>query len=205
MIDLAPSSPADEPTLQLSGEVRRLPARTFLRLLEAVTLILALRGLLALFLRYALHFRRHAELRAERGLLQLHVSTSVLGKTVARAEHVFVIQQLGELALEEHGEPPAFYAGLVALGLGTALGGWTLQLGLGVGAPSMLIAAALCLGLGVAADFLVGSGRRATAWSGSPQLLVRGQHAGFVLSQLSIEQARRFFDSVQAQLAHTSA
>jgi len=204
VIELASDRPPGEPTLRLTGEVRRLPARTVLRLLEAVTLVLALRGLGALFLRYGLNVRRHAELRAESGLLQLQVKTSVLGRTVAHAEHVFVMQQLGELALEEQGEPPAFYAGLAALGLGTALGAWTLGTGLGVGAPSLLIAAALCLCVGVAADFWVGSGRRPSSWSGSPQLLVRGQHAGFVLSQVSLEQARQFFESVQAQLTQAS-
>lgn len=185
--------------------MRPLPGRTVLRLVEAVTLVLAFRGLCSVVLRYVFGYRRHAELTAQAGVLQLQVHTSLLGRSIRRAEHVFLIDQLGEFALQEQGEPPAFYAGLTTLGLGTALGGWTLSAGLTVGAPSLLIAAALLFSVGVAADFFVGSGRRRSVWSGPPQLLVRGGQAGFLLSQLPLDQARLFFESVQSQLRQSSA
>lgn len=204
MTELSPDLPGPDQAPRLRGEVRKLPARTALRLLEAVTLVLAVRGLFALVLRYVLSYRRHAELTAEQGVLQLQINTRLLGRSIRRAKHVFIIEQLGEFALQEQGEPPAFYAGLTALGLGTALGGWTLSTGLTVGAPSLLIGAALLFSAGVAADFLVGSGQRRAAWSGSPQLLVRGEQTGFVLSHLPLEQARSFFVSVQAELRQAS-
>lgn len=184
----------------VSGDVKRLPAGRGWRTLQALTLVLPVRGLLDLGARSLLAYRHQAKLTLLPAQLRLEATKQMFGRVIQRAESLYPLEEIREISLETQGEPPGFHVGLMALGAGTLLGGWLFADGVRAGAGSLLAAASILLILGVITDFFVGSGRKLGAWRGPSRLLVRAKTGGFVLAALPDQAASALFDAVGEQL-----
>ncbi|MCL2778570.1 MAG: hypothetical protein FWD73_11245 [Polyangiaceae bacterium] len=127
------------------------------------TTLLALSGLLfvihgvRLFGRLALGFERPGELVVSARGIRLRATTRMLGRTLRCREHVIVRAGLVRVTREVRYPRAAFYAGLLALALGSWLGVHTLIDGLRAASPSLLVVGLAVVTIGIAADFLLSS------------------------------------------------
>jgi hypothetical protein len=143
--------------VHISGEVMPAPRGAI------TTTLLALSGLLfvlhgvRLFGRFALGFERSGELVVSARGIRFRATTRMLGRTLRCREHVIVRTGLVRITREVRYPRAAFYAGLLALALGSWLGVRTLVDGVRAASPSLLIAGLAVVTIGIAADFLLGS------------------------------------------------
>ena len=143
--------------VRLEGEVMPAPRGLI------VTTLLALSGLLfvihgvRLFARLALAFERPGELVVSSHGIRFRSTTRMLGRTLRDREHVMVRAGLVRVTREVRYPRAAFYAGLLALALGSWLGVRTLVDGVRAASPSLLVIGLAIVTIGIAADFLLGS------------------------------------------------
>ncbi len=182
---------------RLEGELRRLPAPLGWRLFEAATFVLFFRAALAGGARYLLRYHRSAELELHQQELRLLSTRCLLGVQLGKQVRSFALDRLDEVALETQGEDLRFAGGLGALFLGTFLGVWLLTDAATTSSGSLFIVALLLLTVGIATDYLVGSGRTFRSPAGVAQLTVVSGRRGFVLSAVRVEQARLFLKVAQ--------
>lgn len=191
-------------SLQLQGEVRRLPPRPLRRLVEAVSLWLFVKTLGAWLLRFLLQHRRTFELSAEQGAIRLEIQQRAWGKALSSQTTTLPLEHLSELTLAEAGEDPRFAAGIAGLAVGTFFGVHFLAQGLLTAAPArwLLGGGAVLLLLGVAWDFFLGSGRTSREPRGRAELLIRVQKGrGWVLSAPDRAGARAVFEALSRALS----
>jgi len=188
-----------------SGDLRRLPAPLGWRVVQAVTLLLLLRGLTTLLLRYLVRYRHQATLQLGSGILELSSTQEAWGRTLRTSHRVLPLGQLVEVALEEHGEDLRFPAGLVGLFLGTTLGFGLLVQSAQVASPALFVWGSSLMACGVLADFFVGSARVPPHFSGRAQLLVQPGSRGFTLAGVDLEAAQRLMAEMKRQLTHSSS
>lgn len=144
------SGAADE---HIVGEMAAVP-RTPL-----ATTALALSGLLFLIhgvrlvAKLALAYRRPAEVTLSGQSVKIHFRTIILGRTLRERTVIFGREGLVRAAREVRYPNAAFYAGLLALALGSYVGISTFVEGARAASPSLLMIGFLITAAGIALDF----------------------------------------------------
>lgn len=127
------------------------------------TTLLACTGLLfvahaaRLFARAALAYRRPAEVSLSDAGVKVKTRTVMLGRTLREREHVIVKSGLVRVVREVRFPRMAFYAGLLALALGSYVGVRTFVDGVRAASPSLLLVGLVVVAIGVGLDFVLGS------------------------------------------------
>ncbi len=193
----------------IRGDLRRLPAPFFQRLLEVLFLVMFVRTTLEVGARLLLRYRVSGTLELHANELRLDVSHQLLGRTVSRASRSLVLSEVSEIALEEKGEDPRFSIGLGALFVGTALGAGLLTHAAATTSGSLLLLAAAVMAIGLAFDYFAGSGRVPTHLEPAAQIIVQPRTRGFRISGIAPGDGRAFLDATRLHLssnvAHESA
>lgn len=152
-----PASSASTSVIRLDGELVAAPRGL------VTTAILGCTGILfalhaARFLgRVALAYRRPAEVSFSEAGVRVKARTELLGRTLREREHVIVRAGLARVVREVRFPRAAFYAGLLALAIGSWIGVRAFVDGVRAASPSLLLVGLVVVVLGVAADFVLGS------------------------------------------------
>ncbi len=153
----APKPTAKPPDERISGEMLPTPRG------PVATAVLALTGLLfvlhaaRLVGRFALAYKRPAEVTLSGESVRIRARTEMLGRTLRERETVISRAALARATREVRYPRMAFYAGLLALALGSYVGVATLVDGVRAASPSLLLTGLVVIALGIALDFLLGS------------------------------------------------
>ncbi|MEO7328267.1 MAG: hypothetical protein ABI193_06800, partial [Minicystis sp.] len=149
----APSAPAGSGTL--SGELVSPPRGPVALVLLGTTGLLAVFHLARLVARFALRYRRPAELVITAGGLTLRTKTELLGRVVREQETQVPISALLEATREIRYPRLGLYAGLVSLALGSYFGVSLFVDGARAGSPELLGIGLLLVAVGVVLDYLL--------------------------------------------------
>lgn len=141
----------------LEGEAANAPRGPVLTAIYAVTGILFAIHVVRFVARVVLAYRRPAELSLSRDGLRLRSRTQVLGRTLRQQDQVILRAGLSRISREVRYPSAAFYAGLLALAVGSLIGVRALVDGVRAASPSLLILGLVIVALGIAADFVLGS------------------------------------------------
>src|SRR5215472_11677119 len=141
----------------LEGELTAPPRSVYATVLLAVTGVLLGIHLVRLFARFALAYRRPAELRVLDTGVRIHARTLLLGRTLRDADLFLTRRGLARVEREVRYPRIGLYVGLVALAAGSYFGVSTLVDGVRSASPSLLLSGLLLAGAGVALDFVFGS------------------------------------------------
>lgn len=154
---LATAERAAREETRLEGELLPAPRG------PVATLLLALSGLLLvlhaarLAAKIALAYKRPAEVIFSEAGVRVKTRTQVLGRTLREREHVLLEAGLARVVREVRFPRAGFYAGLLALALGSYVGVRAFADGVRSASPSLLAVGLLIVALGVGADFLLGA------------------------------------------------
>jgi hypothetical protein len=154
---LAGRAPAAAEAERITGEITASPRSTVVTVLLAFTGILFIMHAVRIVARLALAYRRPAEVTLSGDNVRIRFRTELLGRTLRDRD--VVIQRAGLVRATREVRYPraAFYAGLLALALGTYFGiGWLVE-GARAASPSMLLTGLLVVVIGIALDFALGS------------------------------------------------
>jgi len=143
--------------VRLEGELLPAPrgpvATTFLAFTGILFAIHAVR----IVARLALAYRRPAEVSLSDSGVRVKTRTEMLGRTLREREHVILKAGLVRVVREVRFPRAAFYAGLLALALGSYIGVRAFVDGVRAASPSLLVVGLLIVALGVGADFVLGT------------------------------------------------
>jgi hypothetical protein len=154
---LATAEDAGPAEVRLEGEMIAAPRG------PVVTTLLALSGLLfvihgaRLVARFALAYKRPTEVTLGGAGVRIKTRTEMLGRVLREREHVIVRSGLVRVTREVRFPRAAFYAGLLALALGSYIGVRAFVDGVRAASPSLLVVGLVIIALGIAADFVLGS------------------------------------------------
>jgi hypothetical protein len=151
----APTSSGGEERIQ--GELAAPPRSPWLTAVLGVTGILFVMHAARLLARLALAYKRPAEVVLSDGTVRIRSRTEMLGRTLRDRD--VLIQKAGLLRASREVRYPriAFYAGLLALAVGSYLGVGSLVDGARAASPSMLVGGLVVVALGIAIDFVLAS------------------------------------------------
>jgi hypothetical protein len=181
------------------GAVRRMPPPWIMRLMQALTLWLLVRSLGLMLARWVLGLRWNGTLELRGDDLVLDREITIWGRSFKKSTSILPRAGLAELTLEIPGESTSFVVGLSSLCVGTFFGVRLISEGFFSGATSLLGVGAGLVFLGIAFDFLQGSGRREPSWKGPAQLVIRATaERGWVLSQVEPQAAQVLLARVQS-------
>jgi hypothetical protein len=152
MLDIGPDS-------VVTGELTSAPRHPVTLVLLGLTGVLAAVHLARLFGRYALGYRRPAELRINARGVVIASKTEMLGRTLTTREARVPLEALATATREIKFPRAAMYAGLIALALGSYLGVSLFVDGARAGSPELLGVGLLLVLIGVALDFALESAR----------------------------------------------
>jgi len=107
--------------------------------------------------RLALAYRRPAEVSFSDAGVRILTRTEMLGRVLFEREHVIARASLVRVVREVRYPRVAFYAGLLALALGSYVGVRILADGVRAASPSLLLFGLVIVALGIGADFLLGT------------------------------------------------
>jgi hypothetical protein len=150
----AATAPPEE---TLDGELGMAPRGPVATTALAVTGLLFAIHVVRLVARLALAYRRPAELTVSSSGIHIHARTLLLGRTVRERDHVILRSGLTRATREVRFPHLAFYAGLLALALGSYLGVATLIDGARAASPSLLLTGLLIVAAGVLLEMVLGS------------------------------------------------
>lgn len=142
---------------RIVGEMTASPRSPIATVALALTGILFVMHAVRIVARLALAYRRPAEVTLSDDAVRIRFRTELLGRTLRDRD--VVIQRTGLVRATREVRYPraAFYAGLMALALGTYFGvGWLVE-GARAASPSMLLMGLLVVVIGIALDFALGS------------------------------------------------
>lgn len=139
--------------VRLEGEMLPTPRGPVATTLLAITGILFVVNGLRLAARLALAYKRPTEVFLSDAGVRIKTRTEMLGRTLREREHVIVRAGLVRVMREVRYPRAAFYAGLLALALGSCVGVRTLSDGVRAASPSLLLVGLVIILLGIAADF----------------------------------------------------
>lgn len=143
--------------LRFEGEAISAPrgpvATTFLALTGLLFVIHGVR----LVARLALAYRRPAEVTMTDSGIRVKSRTEMLGKTIREHEDVIVRAGLVRVTREVRYPRAAFYAGLLALALGSYVGVRAFADGVRSASPSLLLVGLVIVAIGIGLDFVLGS------------------------------------------------
>jgi hypothetical protein len=143
--------------VRLEGEAMAAPRGPVLTAILALTGILFVMHALRMIAQLALAYRRPAEVSLTEAGIRMHTRTELLGRTLREREHVIVRAGLVRIVREVRYPRAAFYAGLLALALGSYIGVRAFVDGVRAASPSLLLTGLVVIVLGIAADFVLGS------------------------------------------------
>ena len=143
--------------IRLEGEAMAAPRGPVLTTILALTGILFAMHALRLVAQLALAYRRPAEVSLSDAGIRMRTRTELLGRTLREREHVIVRSGLVRVVREVRYPRAAFYAGLLALALGSYVGVRAFVDGVRAASPSLLLTGLVVVALGIAADFVLGS------------------------------------------------
>lgn len=142
---------------RFSGEVVAPPRSAWLTVVLAFTGILFLSWAVRLLGRLALAYKRPAEVTFEDASIRIRARTVMLGRVLGEREIVIARGGLARASREVRYPRLAFYAGLLALAVGSYVGVAALVDGTRAASPSLLLAGLLIVAAGIALDVLLGS------------------------------------------------
>ncbi len=145
---------ADE---RISGEMLPTPRGPVVTAVLAVTGILFVLHASRLVGRFALAYKRPAEVTLSGESVRIRARTEMLGRTLRDHETVIARTALARATREVRYPRMAFYAGLLALAIGSYVGVATLVDGVRSASPSLLLTGLVVISLGIALDFFLGS------------------------------------------------
>jgi hypothetical protein len=145
---------ADE---RISGEMVPAPRGPLATAALAFTGILFALHAARLLARLALAYKRPTEITLSESGVRIRARTELLGRTLRDREIVIVKSGLVRATREVRYPRAAFYAGLLALAVGSYVGVGTFVDGVRSASPSLLMTGLLVVALGIGADFVLGS------------------------------------------------
>lgn len=154
---LATGARAAAEEIRLEGELRAAPRGFVATALLASTGILFALHAVRFVARVALAYRRPAEVSLSEAGVRVKTRTEMLGRTLRAREHVIVRAGLMRVVREVRFPRAAFYAGLLALALGSYVGVRAFVDGVRAASPSLLVVGLVIVALGLGADFVLGS------------------------------------------------
>lgn len=143
--------------VHLEGEIVGVPRGPVTTALLAMTGILFVTNAARLVARLALAYRRPAEISLSSSGIRLKSRTEMLGRVLREREHVIVRSGLVRVVREVKYPRAAFYAGLLALALGSYIGVRAFADGVRSASPSLLLTGLVIVVVGIALDFALGS------------------------------------------------
>jgi len=149
------SAPARE--VRLEGEAIGAPRGPVATTLLAVTGILFIMHALRILARVVLAYRRPAEVSLSDAGIRMKTRTELLGRILREREDVIVASGLVRVVREVRYPRASFYAGLLALALGSYVGMRAFGDGVRAASPSLLLTGIVVVILGIAADFVLGT------------------------------------------------
>ena len=186
----------DESLDRLAGETSSpFPRARIATFLLAVSGILLITHVTRLVARYALAYRRPADIIVSADAIRYRTRTEMLGRTLAERETVLARGAISRATREVRFANTPFYAGLIALCLGSYLGICAFVDGVRAASPSLLVWGLLFVAGGALLDYLLGTVLQSTrgrcrvlfvAQDGSKICLgnVNANHADRLLSEL---------------------
>ena len=143
--------------VRLEGELHSPPRSMLATILLAFTgLLFVMRGA-ALLARFALAYRRPAEVSLSEAGVRVKTRTEILGRVLREREHVILRSGLVRVVREVRFPHAAFYAGLFALAVGSYVGVRAFADGVRAASPSLLVVGLLIVAAGIGADFVLGT------------------------------------------------
>lgn len=155
LLGAATSAPLRE--VRLEGEAVSAPRGPVMTTFLALTGILFVMHAVRLLARYALAYKSYAEVALSDNGVRMNIRTEMLGRTLREREHVIVRSGLVRIEREVRYPRVSFYAGLLALALGSYVGIRAFADGVRSASPSLLLTGVVVIALGIAADFVLGS------------------------------------------------
>ena len=152
---LAARTPPPEETLE--GELGMTPRGPVVTTLMAVTGVLFAIHAVRLVARIALAYKSPTELTISESGVHVHTRTELLGRMVRERDHVILRSALQRATRDVRFPHLAFYAGLLALAVGSYLGVATLIDGARAASPSLLLTGLLIVAAGVLLEMVLGS------------------------------------------------
>jgi hypothetical protein len=143
--------------VRLEGELVPAPRGPVMTTLLALTGILFVVHAVRLAARLALAYRRPAEVSLGPSGVRVKTRTEMLGRVLREREHVIVRAGLVRVVREVRYPRAAFYAGLLALAVGSYVGVRAFVDGVRAASFSLLLVGLVIVALGVAADFVLGT------------------------------------------------
>jgi hypothetical protein len=154
---LASADGAGPAEVRLEGEAVAPPRGPVATALLGMTGLLFVAHLARLVARFALSYKRPTEVTLGEEGVRVKTRTEMLGKVLREREHVIVRSGLARVVREVRYPRAAFYAGLLALAVGSYVGVRALVDGVRSASPSLLLVGLLIVAAGIAADFVLGS------------------------------------------------
>ncbi len=154
---LASVAAAPQRELRLEGELIAAPRGLIVTAFLALTGLLFVIHALRLIARFALAYRRPAEVSLSEAGIRMKSRTELLGRTLREREHVIVRSGLVRVIREVRYPRAAFYTGLLALALGSYVGVRAFVDGVRAASPSLLLTGLVVVALGIGVDFVLGS------------------------------------------------
>ncbi len=145
------------PEETLDGELGATPRGPIATTLLALTGILFAVHAVRLIARIGLAYKRPTELTISESGVHIHARTELLGRIVRERDHVILRSALQRATRDVRFPHLSFYAGLLALAVGSYLGVATLIDGARAASPSLLLTGLLVVAAGVLLEMLLGS------------------------------------------------
>jgi hypothetical protein len=144
-------------TESIVGEIAPAPRGPVATAALALTGILFVMHAVRLVARLALAYKRPAEVVLSSASVRIRARTEMLGRTLRDREIVIARGQLVRATREVRYPRLAFYAGLLALAIGSWIGVSTFVDGVRSASPSLLATGLVIIALGIALDFALSS------------------------------------------------
>jgi len=190
----------EDASFELRGEIEPAPRHPVVTVLLAVTGVLFVVAVVRLMARFALTYRRPAEVTLTSGSVHVRSRTLILGRTVRERDVMLARQGLIRAVREVRYARAAFYAGLFSLALGSVIGVRTFVDGVRAASPSLLFYGLVIVAAGIGLDFVLAS--LGTAKTGKCRVVLIGKdRVAVCVGNLDADQA----DRALTQLARPAA
>jgi len=143
--------------VRLEGELVPAPRGPVVTTILAFTGVLLAVHVVRLLARLALAYRRPAEVSLTESGVRVKTRTELLGRTLREREHVILRSGLVRVVREVRFPRAAFYAGLLALAVGSYVGVRAFVDGVRAASPSLLVVGLVVVAAGIGADFVLGT------------------------------------------------
>jgi hypothetical protein len=154
---LAGAAEAPSREVRLEGEAVAAPRGPVVTAILAVTGLLFLTHAIRLVGRFALAYRTPTEVSLTDAGVRVRTRTQMLGRTLREREHVIVRSGLVRIVREVRYPRAGFYAGLLALAVGSYVGVRAFVDGVRAASPSLLLTGLVVVVIGIGIDFVLGS------------------------------------------------